>query len=213
MSNTRVAHAKLTPTSDQQGVAHFVCSVELLDEAKRYGVVNAPADRSKLEFDGSDLNYLARVLYAEASGSGMVPDKQVRLKEKAAIIHVLYNRLNHAGYDPNNWRKGTFTTFKGVASAVKKTTDGRLSGVQFESVVGTDGSGTPKFKSVQGRNYEVLNKPNCLDFIECVEAVKAFISGGYDQTLDYDNFRAAGSGKVPEGQTVIGGNRFWKQKS
>jgi hypothetical protein len=206
------AHGHITPTSDREGVKHELCIVSLFDERKKYTVANAPADKADLQFDGADLNYLARVVYAEASGTAGVGDKAERMKEKSAIIHVMYNRLIRVGFDPNNWVKGKFTTFRGVAGAVRKEPKGGFSGVQFEAVIGTDGLGTSKFKSTAGRNYENFDRASCLDFEECFVAVKAFIEEGVDANIDYDNFRATGSGKPPKGQVVIGGNRFWKMK-
>jgi hypothetical protein len=204
--------AKMTAVGDKTGVSVQVCAITPFDNATRYTVANASANKSTLLFDGTDLNYLARVLYAEASGSGAETDEGVREKEKLAIINVMYNRINVIGFDPNDWTHGKFTTFKGVASAVKTTASGHLSGVQFASVVGTDGTGTPKFKAVDGRGYEALKKADCADYNECFDAIRKFLAAGPDAALDFDNFRAAGSGTTPAGQTVIGGNRFWKMK-
>lgn len=202
----------MTAVNDKTGVSVKVCSIAPFDGAMRYQVANASANKATLQFDGTDLNYLARVLYAEASGSGAEKDAGVRGREKLAIINVMYNRINVAGFDPNDWMHGKFTTFKGVASAVKTTASGHLSGVQFASVVGADGTGTPKFKAVEGRGYETLKKADCADYNECFDAIRKFLAAGPDATLDFDNFRAAGSGTAPAGQTVIGGNRFWKMK-
>lgn len=210
MGNSKTA--KMTPVTDKTGVSMQICAIAAFNDGERYQVENAAVDKATLQFDGTDLNYLARVLFAEASGSSMIPDADTRLKEKLAIINVMYNRISVVGYDPNDWNHGKFTTFKGVASAVRILANGHLSGVQFASVIGTDGGGTPKFKSVDGRGYEHLKKTDCADFIECFDAIRKFLASGPDQTLDYDNFRASGSAKPPAGQVVIGGNRFWKMK-
>jgi hypothetical protein len=204
---------KMTPPSDTAGVGTQVCAITTFDEAARYKVANAAPNKSTLQFDGTDLNYLARVLFAEASGSESPVDAKTREREKLAIINVMYNRIGVVGFDPNDWVHGKYSTFKGVASAVKTTADGHLSGVQFASVIGADGSGTPKFKAVQGRGYESLKAKDCSDFNDCFEAIRTFLAQGPDAALDYDNFRAAGKGKPPAGQVVIGGNRFWKMKS
>lgn len=202
----------LTPTSDKKGFEVKICCPSWFDKRDEFEVKQAPTHLANLKFSGTDLNYLARVVYAEASGSEMVRDETVRIREKLAIVHVMYNRLNVPGFDPNNWTKGKFTTFTGVASAVKKLKGGGLSGTQFESVIGTDGTGTSKFKSTDNSDCEQLNKVNCNDFDECFKAVKKFIDEGPKADLDFDNFRAAGSGTPPKGQTVIGRNRFWKMK-
>lgn len=204
--------AALTKEADQSGSIVNICSPDWFDKREQYSVPHPSSTAADLTFCGDDLNFLARVVYAEASGSASVKDEQVRLKEKLAIIHVLYNRLNVVGFDPNNWVKGKFKTFKGVAGAVKILPSGGMSGVQFESVVGTNGSGTPKFKSTGDQDYEHLNKANCQDFEECFKAIRQFLSSGPQSALNFDNFRAAGTGMLPAGQQVIGGNRFWKMK-
>lgn len=204
--------AALTPTSDQSGCTVTVCCPNWFDKRETYAPANPGVHAAELVFTGDDLNFLARVVYAEASGSASVKDDAMRLKEKLAIINVMYNRLNVVGFDPNSWTKGKFTTFKGVACAVKRLSSGSLSGTQFESVIGSDGSGTTKFKSTDEPAYEQLNKANCHDFDECFQAIRQFLAIGPQQELAFDNFRAAGSGKPPAGQTVIGRNRFWKMK-
>ena len=202
----------LTPTSDKNGCEINICCPSWFDKRDEFEVKHAPPHLSDLKFSGNDLNYLARVVYAEASGSAAVKDEAIRIREKLAIVHVMYNRLNVPGFDPNNWTKGKFTTFTGVASAVKKRKGGGLSGTQFESAIGTDGTGTSKFKSTDRPDYEQLNKANCRDFDECFKAIKEFMDEGPKVDLDFDNFRAAGNGAPPKGQTVIGKNRFWKMK-
>lgn len=204
--------ATVTPNSDQTGSTVKICNPDWFDKRASYSAPNPSRPASDLTFSGDDLNFLARVIYAEASGSASVKDESVRLKEKLAIIHVMYNRLNVVGFDPNNWVQGKFTTFRGVASAVKVLPDQRRSGVQFESVIGTDGTGTSKFKSTESRAYELLSKTNCTDFDECFYAIRRFLSTGPQSDLDFDNFRAAGRAKCPPHQQVIGGNRFWKMK-
>jgi hypothetical protein len=204
--------APLTPSADQSGCTLTICCPNWFDKRETYAPNNPAPHADELVFSGDDLNFLARVVYAEASGSASVKDSDTRLKEKLAIINVMYNRLNVVGFDPNSWTKGKFTTFRGVASAVRRLSNGGLSGTQFESVVGTDGSGTAKFKSSSAQNVEQLNKANCHDFDECFTAIRQFLTTGPRQDLAFDNFRAAGSSKPPTGQQVIGRNRFWKMK-
>jgi hypothetical protein len=209
---TQSTTAALTHTSDKNGCEINICCPSWFDKRDNFEVKNAPPHLADLKFSGNDLNYLARVVYAEASGSAAVKDEAIRIREKLAIVHVMYNRLNVPGFDPNNWTKGKFTTFTGVAGAVKKLKGGGLSGTQFESVIGTDGTGTSKFKSTDTPDYEQLNRANCKDFDECFKAIKKFIDEGPQENLDFDNFRAAGNGTPPKGQTAIGRNRFWKMK-
>lgn len=209
---TLTKNAALTPKSDQAGSTVSMCAPEWFDKRETFKIPNASKAIADLNFTGDDLNFLARVLHAEASGSGSLKDEVTRIKEKLAIVHVFYNRLNVIGFDPNSWTKGKFTTFKGVATAVKVLPSGGYSGVQFESVIGTDGKGTSKFKSTDGHDYEQLKKADCKDFDECFTAIRRFFSEGPQSDLDFDNFRAAGKGTAPKGQQVIGGNRFWKMK-
>ena len=89
--------AALTPVDDKKGHAVFICAPEWFDERKTYKIANAPARTASLEFPGSDLNFMARVLYAEASGSAQLTDKAERDKEKSAIMNVNYFRLNVSG--------------------------------------------------------------------------------------------------------------------
>lgn len=205
-----ITHSALTPKSDQRGCQVDACCVEWFDKRDSLTIPNAPPHLVDLSFAGDDLNFLARVVYAEASGSAQVKDQAIRLREKMAIIHVLYNRLNVIGFDPNSWTKGKFQSFLGVASAVKKTPAG-LFGTQFESVIGPTGNGTAKFNASAYPRYMELKKYECADLAESLQAVKVFTQEGRDPKIDYDNFRAVGS-KAPSGQTVIGRNRFWKMK-
>jgi hypothetical protein len=100
-SSYLVKDAELTPISNTKGHEIYICDPPWFDELKKYKITNAPERTSSLEFDGMDLNYMARVLYAEASGSLQLSDKSERAKEKAAIINVNHFRINRKGY-PNN---------------------------------------------------------------------------------------------------------------
>jgi len=202
--------APITPKSERQGCAIDFCCPSWFVAADQFKVPNPSVAAKDLMFGGDDLNYLARVLHAEASGSGAIKDDAERFREKEAIINVLYNRLNVPGYDPNNWTRGRFQTFRDVATAVKRLSGGGLSGVQFESVIGSDGSGTSKFKSTDGPVVDHLGKADCKDFEECFNAIRRFLVVGPNEHMNFDNFRAAGKKTAPKGQTVIGGNRFWK---
>ncbi|WP_171257035.1 hypothetical protein, partial [Acinetobacter baumannii] len=109
---TLTKNAALTPTSDQCGCTVTICCPSWFDKRETYAPATPGANAAELVFTGDDLNFLARVVSAEASGSASVKDGATRLREKLAIINVMYNRLNVVGFDPNSWTKGKFTTFK-----------------------------------------------------------------------------------------------------
>lgn len=179
--------ADLTPVSDKKGHEIAICDPEWFDERKTYKIANAPARTASLSFTGADLNYMARVLYAEASGSMQLTDKAERDKEKSAIMNVNHFRLNRAGYPSNRY---IAMTFREVCDAPG----------QFESVF----KGTAKFS--QSEKAQTLAKRECSDLIEAIAAIKAFLAAGPDADYQYDNFR----GYNPKGQgTHIGRSRFW----
>jgi hypothetical protein len=184
-----VEDAELTPTSNTKGHEIYICDPPWFDDLKKYKINNAPERTASLEFDGADLNYMARVLYAEASGSLQLSEKAERVKEKAAIINVNYFRLNRKGY-PNN--KYIAKNFREVCDAPG----------QFESVF----SATPKFSWTKKNIAAKLSKRECSDLVEALEAVAAFIESGPSDSYKFDNFR----GYNPTGQGLhIGRSRFW----
>ena len=179
----------LTPVADKQGHEILICDPEWFDDKKKFKVANAPARTATLEFSGSDLNFLARVLYAEASGSAQLAAKQERDKEKAAIMNVNHFRLNRKGYPNNSY---VAKTFREVCEAPG----------QFESVF----AGTPKYAKSEPSAAMQLKKAECADLEEAIEAIKTFLAAGPDDQYQYDNFR----GYAPKGQgTHIGRSRFW----
>lgn len=181
--------AELTPVSDKKGHDTLICDPEWFDERKQYKIANAPARTAALSFSGADLNYLVRVLYAEASGSMQLTDKAERDKEKSAIMNVNHFRLNRKGY-PNN--RYVAETFREVCDAPG----------QFESVF----KGTAKFSQAEKASAQRLGKRECGDLIEAIDAVNAFLAAGPDANYQYDNFR----GYNPTGAgTHIGRSRFW----
>ena len=184
-----VKDGKLTPIPDKTGIEIIVCVPPLCDERKTYRITNAPVRTASLEFDGADLNYAARVLYAEASGSLQLADPATRAKEKEAIMNVNHFRLNRRGY-PNN--AYVAKTFKQVCDAPG----------QFESVF----AGKPKFLATAKPVAEKLRKAECIDLSEALDAVRLFLSAGPNSAYQFDNFR----GYDPNGQgTHIGRSRFW----
>ena len=129
MGDTPDKAGKLTEKSDTKGIELKLCDPGWFDKREKYKISNAPPRTASLEFSGLDLNFTARVLYAEAAGSDQIKDKSERMKEKAAILNVKHFRLNRRGF-PNNIKAKTFTE---VCMAPN----------QFESVFGT----TKKFKN------------------------------------------------------------------
>lgn len=179
----------LTPTADKQGHEILVCDPEWFDEKKKYKITNAPVRTAALEFSGTDLNYMARVLYAEASGSAQLTDKASRDKEKSAIMNVNHFRLNRKGYPNNSY---VAKTFREVCDAPG----------QFESVF----EGTPKFGKADKAVAVNLKKSECADLGEAIAAISAFLAAGPTEEYQFDNFR----GYNPKGQgTHIGRSRFW----
>lgn len=179
---------KITPKSDQQGVVVAICDPGWFDKKKTYQIKNSPQRTADLVFTGEDLNFLARILYAEASGSQQLVDKDERDKEKEAILNVKHFRLARTDYP--NWRV-KHKTFTEVCSA-----PGR-----FESFGPPP---TSKFSGSTKSQVETFSKNECADFTEAINAIKAFLEAGPNSLYKYDNFRG-GSGKG----TKIGRSRFW----
>jgi hypothetical protein len=181
--------APLTPVPDKIGHDVLICAPVWFDVHKNYSIANASARTAKVVFSGSDLNFMARVLYSEASGSMQLADKTEREKEKSAIINVNHFRLNRKGYPSNAY---IATSFRTVCEAPR----------QFESVY----KNSPKFWGSEEGSVDSLIKRECSDFEEAMAAVKAFIENGANSELQFDNFR----GYSPKGRgTHIGRSRFW----
>ena len=180
-------NVKITEISDQSGVTVSICDPKWFDKRDSLRISGAPARTASIEFSGDDLNFVARVLYAESSGSMQLPGKEQRQKEKQAILNVKHFRLNRAGY-PNRVKA---MTFKAVCEAPG----------QFESVYGS----SPKFSGSSYDQADNLKKNECSDLAEAIEAVRFFINNGPNVELIFDNFRG---GKGNRGAT-IGLSRFW----
>lgn len=187
MASSIQQEAKLTETADRKGVDVIVCDPGWFDKRETFKIANSPTRTASLEFSGTDLNFVARVLYAESSGSAQVMDKEERLREKEAILNVKHFRLNRQGY-PNRSAAKTFTE---VCEAPG----------QFESVYAT----SPKFSNSASDKFESLRKHECQDMTEAIDAVRSFIARGPNSKMVYDNFRG---GKGSRGVTV-GLSRFW----
>lgn len=178
---------KITSKSDHNGVAIEICSPTWFNESGIYKIKNSPPRTASLEFKGDDLNFVARVLYAESSGSLQTTEAESRMKEKLAILNVKHFRLNRRGY-PNNKKA---QSFKEVCEAPG----------QFESVY----LASPKFSSSQRNESQHLKKHECKDLEEALEAIKKFLEEGPNQNYVFDNFR----GGIGTRGTTIGKTRFW----
>lgn len=179
---------KVTPVSDKNGVPIMICDPEWFDFRKTMSIANASTRTASLVFTGADLNFMARVLYAESSGSSQLKDKAERDKEKEAIMNVNYFRLNRKGY-PNN---KLATTWKMVCEAPR----------QFESVYLPSPKLTKSEEAVCGK----LIKAECSDLCESIAAVRRFMEQGPNDKYVFDNFR----GYLPTGHgDHIGRSRFW----
>ncbi len=99
---------KLTSTADKSGCLIKICDPGWFDPKAKFKISNAPERTAHLVFTGEDLNFAARVLYAEASGAAQLTDKSERDKEKAAILNVKHFRLNRPGYPNNKYIAKTF---------------------------------------------------------------------------------------------------------
>ncbi|WP_338768316.1 hypothetical protein [Massilia sp. METH4] len=185
--------AAMTPVSDTKGHEVTICAPNWFDPRKTYRIANAPERTAALEFPGSDLNFAARILYAEASGSGQLPDKSERDKEKAAILNVKHFRINRRGYPNNAYVAKNF-------EMVCKAKD------QFESFSDTN----TKFAGSKEGAAARLSKVECADLEEALEAIRKFFETGPTEEYTFDNFR----GYRPGGQgTPIGRSRFWLSKT
>lgn len=181
--------ASITPKSDQRGHTVYVCAPPWFVNSEQLSVARPTAAAKDHKFSGADLNFLARMLYAEASGSAACPDARERHREKTAILHVSYFRIGRAGY-PN--AAYIATTFTEVAKAPG----------QFESVFKTN----TKLASSAPDKYEHLKAKECADLTECLEAIRDFLQSGPDfKAYPFDKFLAA-TGRP--GWTLIGKTEF-----
>ncbi|MBN3817849.1 hypothetical protein G3N57_15070 [Paraburkholderia sp. Se-20369] len=181
---------KVTPKHETDGVDVYMCQIQWIDEKETLQIANSPPRTANLTFSGADLNYLARVLYAESSGAAMLPDVGDRRTEKEALLNVFYFRLNRKGYPRNDY----------IAKTFSRVCDARG---QFEALQPTP---KPKFLNSANPKFKTLKQGECADLQEAIDAVKAFMSSGPNQKYVYDNFRAA---KQDGMGTTIGKSRFW----
>ena len=190
LGKTVIKSGGMTKKSNKVGIDVVICDPNWFDEKKQFKIAAAPERTASLEFSGADLNFAARVLYAEASGSAQLADKDSRVKEKLAILNVMHFRLNRRGYPTHSY---IAKSFREVGRAKQ----------QFESV----DPGTQKFTSSDIPAFQSLAKKECADLSEALEAVRIFLANGPDNVKYlYDNFR----GYNPTGKgEPIGRSRFW----
>jgi hypothetical protein len=168
----------ITDTSDQSGCKVAVCCPKWFDRNRSFKVSNPAKHAAKLTFSGADLNFAARVLYAEATGSQVGVASSDLADEKQAILHVMYFRLNRKGYPSNTY---VATSFQMVGEAPK---------VQFESVA----KDKPKFSSTSPVNVPKLRMAECVDLQACIDAVQTFLDTGPDyDKYPFDEFRDVNS--------------------
>lgn len=189
MAKILTQDGKITSKAERNGIEVIICDPLWFAEKSKFKINSLSTRVSELEFTGADLNYMARVLYAESSGSGQLLDANARSQEKEAILNVKYFRLNRAEY-PN--RSYIAKSFREVCDAPG----------QFESVL----NGTPKYKNSDVDLFQALNSAECKDLGEAIAAVKKFLDSGPNEDYQYDNFR----GYNPTGRgDHIGRSRFW----
>ncbi len=165
------------------------CNPKWFDKTKSYSVSKPTSAANALTFTGDDLNFLARMLYAEATGSGACPDANERKKEKTAILHVCYFRIGRKGYPSNSYIAKTFTD---VAKAPG----------QFESVFKSNKKLDNSAESV----CKSLGVKECADLAEALAAVNEFLSSGPNfKAYPFDKFLAS-TGRA--GWVKYGGNEF-----
>jgi RHS repeat-associated protein len=158
------------------------CNPEFFDSEP---IVQSPTDKNHPGtdnyFTGTDLNYAARVVYAEAAGSS----RGGSAAERDAMASVLFNRVGRAGFTG-----GVQWTFGGVANAFN----------QFESVTGGFAH-TRKF-AASARWWD-LSPWECDELRESVNAIRRLMSNGPQYDFTFNRGGTSGPG------TVIGGSRFW----
>jgi hypothetical protein len=185
-------NGKLTTTSDKEGIVINICNPGWFDEREKFKIANAPVRTASLEFGGADLNFAARILYAEASGSAQLPDQTERDKEKLAILNVMHFRLGRTGY----------RTTPSISKTFQEVCEGRG---QFESFFAKK----PKFvnSSRDKSIFQSLQKKECADLAESLNAVRNFLNNGPDhENYFFDGFLGY---KADASGVYIGKTRFF----
>jgi len=132
---------------------------------------------------GADLNYAARVVYAEAAGSQMGGT----IRGMEAVASTLVNRLGAMGV-----KKGPQSTLRNAA----------LNG-EYEAATRKK----PKF--VASENPDSLPRAERVDYNMAAQALWNVLWGG--KLVPYTAFRGGGRGRpLLPGRTVIEGNHFFR---
>ena len=178
-------------SSQPQQQQRPTCDPGFFDQNQNFTISGDPNNRS---FTGSDLNFAARVVFAESSSLTSGRGDEIN-RERSAIASVLYNRIGAVGFPDRRAR----TTFEGVAEAPGA----------FASIGGA------KLNSSAPGHYQNLQEAvvnsrgqvyggDCNDLRSSVDSIRRLVNFGAQ--YGYTQFRSAAT----RGQgTVIGGNRFW----
>jgi len=144
-------------------------------------------DKNGKTFSAADINYAARVVYAEGTGrnQGGTDD------ELYAIASALYNRLQNPSYRDADG--AMHMSFYSVANQ----------GGQFQAVTGRERF-RKKFEGsdTEGGHYKNLSEGDCLDLYYAMSAVLRVLKDGAG--YDFTEFRGGRHGPG----TRIGGSRF-----
>jgi len=155
-------------------------------------------DPNKRSFTGSDLNYAARVVFAESSSVTSGLGDQLN-RERDAIASVLYNRIGRVGF-PDRTARTTFQAVANAPNAFESVTGGAAYEVKFNS------SAPGRYQNLQEERVNSRGQVyggECNDLRASVDAIRRLVELGskYGYTSNRGGTRGPG--------TVIGGSRFW----
>ena len=127
-------------------------------------------------FSADDINYAARVIFAESSGNA---------QEDIAMASVIMNRLNNRGF-------GNQKTLTGVLNVGN--------GRQFNAINDPNNSQFPM--SANPGQYWQAGSPDCINLTTAIQSMANTVISG--PTVPYDSWGAAGSHVgVPIGGSVF----------
>ncbi len=194
-SNPPVGPEPPQNTQQPQPPQRQTCDPSFFNDNQSFAISGDANNRS---FTGADLNYAARVVFAESSSITSGLGDQIN-RERDAIASVLYNRIGRTGFPDRTAR----STFQGVANAPNA----------FQTVTG-GAAYEAKFNSSAPGQYQNLQEANvnsrgqvygggCNDLRGSVDAIRRLIN--YGSQYGYTSNRGGTRGQG----TVIGGSRFW----
>lgn len=181
------------------------CNPGFFDENGSYSVSGWGRDARA---SGADLNYAARVVFAEAAsmfkesrdGSGNIsysyrPDWE---NEFDAVASVLYNRIGKTGFSG-----GVQSTFRGVADAPNQFAS--VDGAKFNSSAPGQYQNLSQIQFKDNPPQDVNLSPGECDNLRAgVNAIRKLIRNGSRYNYTYN----LGGTNPTQGWTVIGGSRF-----